>query len=195
MLSAITITVANRQWMRAAKAWRIFLDIPDDPILPSALTALIDRQVKITLTTHDITIIINPAYVVDVPSKGRKFQLVVETVYEHQTDIGPKLTAMIGYHGQLAIVPVGAPQQAPETPRGDISEQTLRGLHVAFFKNPRFYRYLSHLTGATIGTPQQCKDTFKKHMGVESCKHLQQAQFDTVLRDFNAWIATKGADA
>ena len=39
--------------MRAAKAWRCIIELPDDQILAAALTALIERHVKLNMLTPE----------------------------------------------------------------------------------------------------------------------------------------------
>lgn len=193
MLNEIPTTVSNRQWMRAAKAWRIFLDIPDSTTLPSVLTAYIDTKLKVQLQSDDgFTVLIDPAFVVDVPSKGRRFQLVVETCLEKQAEIGPKLTAMVGYPAVLTITPLNHPNQdkaiLPTTPTGDISQHALKGLHVTFFTSRNFQLYLQKLTGCTINDPITCKSEFKKYLNIESCKAITQRQFDQILSNYRSWL-------
>lgn len=187
MTNNISCIFIERKWMRAAKAWRCTIELPDDSVLAAAITSLIDRKVIVDFVTKDATLTIDPAFIVDVPSKGKRFYLVVETVFEHQASHGPVLTAMTGQLVTVTIRPEG--QQAPvEVKRGTIDAKTLKGLHVAFFKNQRFSTFLSEKTGAYIKCEQECKDAFKKLMGVESCTEINQEDFDTILREFNDWL-------
>jgi len=187
MTNNIPCTFIERKWMRAAKAWRCTIELPDNSVLAAAITSLIDRKVIVDFVTKDATLTIDPAFIVDVPSKGKRFSLVVETVFEHQASHGPVLTAMTGQLVTVTIRPEG--QQAPvEVKRGTIDAKALKGLHVAFFKNQRFSAFLSEKTGAYIKCDQECKDAFKKLMGVESCTEINQEDFDTILREFNDWL-------
>jgi len=187
MTNNISCIFIERKWMRAAKAWRCTIELPDDSVLAAAITSLIDRKVIVDFVTKDATLTIDPAFIVDVPSKGKRFYLVVETVFEHQASHGPVLTAMTGQLVTVTIRPEG--QQAPvEVKRGTIDAKTLKGLHVAFFKNQRFSSFLSAKTGAYIKCDQECKDAFKKLMAVESCTEINQEDFDTILREFNDWL-------
>ena len=187
MTNNISCIFIERKWMRAAKAWRCTIELPDDSVLAAAITSLIDRKVIVDFVTKDATLTIDPAFIVDVPSKGKRFYLVVETVFEHQASHGPVLTAMTGQPVNVNIRPEG--QQTPvEVKRGTIDAKTLKGLHVAFFKNQRFSAFLSEKTGAYIKCDQECKDAFKKLMGVESCTEINQEDFDTILREFNDWL-------
>lgn len=187
MTNNISCIFIERKWMRAAKAWRCTIELPDDSVLAAAITSLIDRKVIVDFVTKDATLTIDPAFIVDVPSKGKRFYLIVETVFEHQASHGPVLTSMTGQLVTVTIRPEG--QQAPvEVKRGTIDAKTLKGLHVAFFKNQRFSAFLSAKTGAYIKCDQECKDAFKKLMGVESCTEINQEDFDTILREFNDWL-------
>lgn len=191
-LTEIKVVVNSRQRMKAAKAWRVFLQLPQDPILPAALTALIEKHVNIRLTSYDNVVVdIAPAYIVDVPNKGRKFQLVAETINELQDTIAPKLTTMVGETVTLAITPIDQPIAPPQTetpPAGDIDEKSLRGLHAVFFKSNKFQDFLQGKTGQYIDSDKSCKDVFKAFMGVESCTQLQQAAYDSMLAEFNQYV-------
>lgn len=195
MLSEIASRLDNRQWMRSAKAWRCFLHLPDHPTLPSVLTSLIDTQVVATISCGDIAITIDPAFVVDVPSKGRRFQLVLETVYEKQASIGPKLTALVAGNVTISIKPThtqSTPKPTITAPSGDIRPHALKGLHVTFFNNLQFHRYLEQRSAIAINTTEQCKQVFKQIMGIESCKQLSQSQFDDTLHSFRDWLTKHG---
>lgn len=191
MLDHIPCIFVDRKWMRAAKAWRCTIELPDRPQLAACLTALIESKQSITITTDDNKIIIDPVYIVDVPSKGKKFQLVVETCYENQAGNGPILTEMTGCKAMVTIAPPDTEQkpvfEKPEQ-RGTISEQAIKGLHSAFFKNPRFWQFLQDRTGETSHTEADCKHVFKRLMQVESVKHINQEDFDKLLGEFNSWL-------
>jgi len=185
--------------MKAAKSWRCSLELPDQENLPEILTAMIETQVRVELVIpNQISVVIDPCYLFDVPPAKRKFHLQVETVYEHQSHIGPKLTAMVNKAVFLSILPLsGDPEILPAQPEssiqetvrpGDISDESLRGLHVAFFKNRKFWEYLKFLTGAPIGCEKTCKTAFKDFLRVGSCRHIMQADFDQFLKEFNTWL-------
>ena len=181
--------------MRAARAWRCFLELPDDSILAVQLTSQIESQVRVTITANPqgmdggVEAIIDPAYIVDVPSKGKRFQIVIETVSEQQSSIGPTLTAMTGEPVILCIQKLGSQSEMPMvTQRGTIDEKALRGLHMTFFKNARFQDFITEKTGADTSTPDSCKSAFKRHMGVLSCTEIDQIDFDAFIREFNAWL-------
>lgn len=179
--------------MRAAKAWRCFFDLPSDPILASGLTALIDMKVNLHITSHDgIEVKIEPAFIVDIPCKGRRFQLVAETVFEHQAEHGPKLTAMTDQAVSLTILSEQETSAPPQQQRGTISERALKGLHVAFFKNQKFMKFFSVKVVAHIENERECKAEFKKYLGVQSCREINQEDFDRILAEFNAWLNGAG---
>jgi hypothetical protein len=190
MTNNIPCIFIERKWMRAAKAWRCAIELPDDSVLAAALTSLIEHKVIVHLITKEVMIIIDPAFIVDVPSKGKRFRLVIETVFEQQAAHGPRLTAMTGQPVSVTILPEGQ-QAAPvekNGQRGTIDAKALKGLHVAFFKNQKFSAFLSKKTGAHIEGNQECKDAFKKLMRVESCIEINQEDFDAVLKEFNDWL-------
>lgn len=192
---AIEATLINRQRMKAARAWRCFLELPDDKILASQLTAYIESQMHITLVGADgSTIDINPAFVVDVVSKGKRFHLVIETVYEKQSCIGPYLTSM---HGDRITVKIAAEHQstdgepAPQTKRGNINPTLIASLHAKWFKNETFWRYLTNQTYINIANEATCKLVFRDFMKVDSCTELTQAAFDAMLQDFNTYVSQR----
>ena len=194
----ISVRFAERRWMRSAKAWRCFIDIPGENELPAALTAMIDRQARIELTSDGINVVIDPAFIVDVPSKKKQFQIVVETVYESQATLGPRLTALTDTSARMTISPVGSrPQPAatvtPSPTRTDgLDAQTIKGLHASFFANPKFWQWLGMLTGENVHGPQNCKATFKAWLQVESCKDINLEDFQMVLKNFNLWLNNRG---
>lgn len=194
-LNAIQATLTERKYMRQARAFRAYLDLPQNAVLAAALTALIDRQVNVTIQNNDISVEMHPALVVDVTSRSKKFGLVIETVHESQNGIGPNLTAITGEKVVLSIRPVGekTPEQAAK--RGDIDEQALKGLHSAFFKNKLFYEFLSRKTGETVDDPISCKAIYKAMMQVSSCREIDQTDYNACLQDFNKWLATRGQGA
>ena len=197
-LTNIQATLTERKYMRSARAFRCYLELPPNPVLAAALTALIERQVNVTIKTSDLTAELKPAQVVDVTSRAKKFGLVVETVYEKQNEeVGPSLTAMTGESVSVAITPVSAEPSVKTTAdlptfAGDIHPDSIRGLHTGFFQNKLFYQYLQQKTGEEIDTPATCKAVYKAMMGVDSCKELTQQNYNACLQDFNAWIGKRG---
>lgn len=183
MTNNIPCTFIERKWMRAAKAWRCVVELPDDSVLAAGITSLIDRKVIIDFITKDAILTIDPAFIVDVPSKGKRFYLVVETVFEHQASHGPVLTAMTGQLVSVTIRPEDS--QAPVEPkRGTISDHAIKGLHSVFFKHPKFQELIAAKSGAYIKNEQDCKAEFKKIMGVSSCTEVDQEAFDTLKKEF-----------
>lgn len=185
----------ERKWMRAAKAWRCVIEIPNTGNVPEVLTALLERQVRAEIAGADISVTIDPAYIVDVPSRKKQFQVVLETCYEHQANLGPRLTAMTDTPVTLSILPLDKTPQQPEQPQSlthkMLDERTLKGLHISFFQNPKFWEWLTTQTKNTIGNPQQCKAVFKAWLQVESCKDIREDYFKIVVRNFNAWLGGK----
>lgn len=183
MTNSISCIFIERKWMRAAKAWRCIIELPDDSVLAAAITSLIDRKVIVDFVTKDATLTIDPAFIVDVPSKGKRFYLIIETVFEHQASHGPVLTAMTGQAVSVTIRPEGT-QAAAETKRGTISEHAIKGLHSVFFKHPKFQELIAAKTGAYIKNEHDCKAGFKKIMGVGSCTEVDQNDFDGLKKEF-----------
>jgi len=188
--NSIQSRFVERKWMRSAKAWRCFLDIPSDGQIPEVLTALLETQVCADIVGDGITVKIDPAYIVDVPSKKKQFQVVLETVYENQSTLGPRLTALTDQAVTLSILP--RRQQATNTPTPEpentLNKDVLRGLHITFFQNPKFWEWLSTQTGETIGNPLDCKEIFKAWLQVSSCKDIETVTFREVVARFNDWL-------
>ena len=196
-LSNISATLTERKWMRSAKAFRCLAELPNDSILAASMTALIDRQVNITLCGPDgLCVDMHPAQVVDVPGKGKRFSLVFETVYEHQNHVGTKLTAMTGEQVKIEISPITVSAPPEPTPKSDtIGPDALRGLHTSFFQNKLFWEYVSEQhDNINIQDQSMCKAAYKQMLGVESCKDITTDQYKTVLNGFNAWLSLKGSD-
>jgi hypothetical protein len=188
MTNNIPVTFLDRKWMRSAHAFRCFVEIPSDGDLPAILTAFIDRKVIVKLKHTDMEIILDPAYIVDVPSTKKGFQLVFETCQEDQNSLGPKLTTLTRQPAILTILPYEEKNTTPPKKlEGRIDERTIKGLHIAFFKNPRFHNYLAEKTGSAVAEPN-CKEVFKHYLDVQSCKDISKDVFDAMLHDFNAWI-------
>lgn len=179
--------------MRSGRSFRCYLDLPSDPVLAAALTNLIEKQVDITIKNHELTASLHPALIVDVTSKGKKFGLVAETVYEQQNEkVGPYLTAMTGESVSVMITPAGQKPTPQEDRRGDIDKKSLEGLHAAFFKNKMFYEYLAFKTGTAPVDPASCKSIYKAMMQVQSCTQINQADYNSCLSDFNDWLSKRG---
>ena len=184
--------------MRAAKAWRCIVELPDDQVLASALTALIERHVKLNmLTPEGLNIEIDPAFILDIRSKGKRFHLVAETVWEQQKEHGPYLTSMTGRDVRVSIskceknleqIAEAQRQEASRpTAQGKIGPAEITGLHSTFFKNPRFQRYVEIKGSSQIFDAETCKTAFKSLHGIESTKDLDLATFREFLKQFNAW--------
>lgn len=189
MTDKIPCIFIERKWMRAAKAWRCFLELPDTPQLASVITAYIESKMAIDFEASGLELTIDPMFIVDVQSKGKRFYLVVETAFESQAHHGPLLTALTGMPTKVTIRPENTEHKPVfEKKRGTIDQRTLKGLHSAFFKNPKFWDYIIAKTGAYIKDDVACKDVFKSYMGVGSCTEINQEGFDEFLKEFNAWL-------
>lgn len=183
--------LTTRQWMKAAKAWRCYFDLPTDSLIAAKLTHMIEQKVNIEMTTLDkLQVDIKPAFIVDVPNKGKKFSLVIETVTPQQIATGPYITEMIGEIINVTITPTHDEAPTINTPpNSDITERTLKGLHSVFFKNSKFWSFISSKSdGLPIQDEQSCKEMFKKYMRVESCKDLTQAAVDQLREEFNGYV-------
>lgn len=191
-LTAIEATLTERKYMRQSRSFRCYLDLPQNPVLASALTALIDRQIDVTIKSHELTVEMHPALVIDVTSRSKKFGLVIETIHETQNHVGTNLTAMTGERVIIAISPAGQKPATTTEPQGDIDEQSIKGLHAAFFKNKLFYEYLSLKTGEVVDNPSTCKTVYKLLMQVDSCRQINQSEYNACLKDFNNWLADRG---
>lgn len=185
-LAKIRCRFLERRWMRAAKAWRCFIALPQDPMLPAILTSLIEDKVKIEIS-GDYAVTMAPVFVVDVPSKGKGFQLVLETCYENQAGHGPHLTALTHSEILLTISPFTEPEKPRALTIDPIDATTIRGLHIGFFQNERFWEFL----GGNVNSPESAKSAFKALMNVTSCKDVSKNAFAEMLQKFNLWI--KGA--
>ena len=189
-LKNIPVKFIERKWMRSLKSWRCTVELPQEEkyeILSPALSGMIDGQFKIDIA-GEFSININPMSIIDVPVKGKKAQLVLETVYEHQNIVGPKLTCLVDQDIMLTISPTGI--VAPEKKTiisGDITEKSLRGLHV-FFQNKKFQEFIDKLTGRKVSDKDTCKSIFKEHMKVESCKELDEQDTVSIINGFNDWL-------
>ena len=200
MTNDMPCELLDRKWMKAAKAWRCFLLLPDDVALASAITFLIERKVVATITDPATgrQVELNPGFIVDVPTaKGGRFHLVLETeqVYESRDTIGPNVTVMlrqpvlvtlVAYTGQSELKPAAQPQ-APLLPRTDIiGAIEMRGLHLNFFKLPKFWDFIKS-KGFAFETEDGCKDATKLHLGVASCRDITIESHRAMLKEFNAF--------
>jgi hypothetical protein len=193
MLNNINCTFVERKWMRAAKAWRCFIELPDTPQLAAVLTAYIESQVAVDISAPGFSITMDPMIIVDVPSKRKKFQIVVETVYEKQAGHGKDLTEITDTPITMTIRPTGTEKPEPvfKAPRGTITKESITFLHTGFFKSDRFKDYIIARTGAYVKTDLECKNAFKVMMKVGSCSEIDQIAFDVMLQDLNEWGGKK----
>ena len=189
-LENISCRFVERRWMKSAKAWRCFIDIPSTDDLPSMLTGLIEDKVCIKIEGC-ASVDIAPAFVVDVPSKGKKFQLVIETVYEKQATFGPYLTALTDSQVKVTISRY-IEETAPPKPYNSspLQPHEIQGLHVGFFRNERFWDYLEQQspTPIRVCSPEEAKAEFKKICRIESIKDLRREDFTAFVQGFNVWI-------
>lgn len=192
MLESILCTFIDRKWMRAAKAWRITLALPEDSMLAVALTSLIERKVSVEISAAGVAVSIDPVFILDVPSKGKRFFLVIETVYEHQSDHGAILTEMTGETAVVTIRPESGNLMQSDTSetarKGTITETAIKGLHSSFFKNNLFCDFIGAKTGSYTKDYNEVKLAFKDLMGVKSCTEIDQSDFDLLLVEFNGWL-------
>jgi hypothetical protein len=183
---SMPVTVEDRRWLRGTKAWRVTLAIPCSHDIPVMLTALIERQVAVTIA-GTVSATINPACIVDVSPRKGKFLLLVETCFDHQSTIGPRLTELIGQTCSLRISPIDAPSKEPKAPTIDAKQ--IAALHHSFFVNPKFQAYIRVRTGVPVeGCSASTKTTTKAYLGVKSTKDIRPEQFSAMLSDFNGWV-------
>jgi hypothetical protein len=187
-LEQIACRFVDRKWMRAAKSWRCTIALPDSAVLPSMLTGLIEDKVEVQLR-GDVDVTIAPVFIVDVPSKGKRFFLVFETCYEHQAPVGPMLTALTDTPITMTILKFTEPAAIPKVNTDPLTDAEIRGLHVGFFRNERFREFLEEQQAGTdpIDTPETAKVAFKQLLGVKSCKDLTRERFLPFVAKFNAW--------
>jgi hypothetical protein len=183
----IPCIMTERKWMRAAKAWRCFFELPPDSmVLATALTALIEQQIRLVINDIDI----NPAFIVDVASKGKRFYLVAETVSETQMGFGTSLTPLTGERVIISVLPteeaVTEPEPQPK-PRGNIQDHVIKGLHTVFFKQQLFQQFIHTATSKATDTPELCKEAFKSLYGVTSCTELNQEQWNYLKSKYDAY--------
>jgi len=181
--------------MRSQKAWRCLVEIPTEKELPSQLTGLIDSKVEIEIQ-GEINITISPAFIVDVPHKGKKFFLSFETCFEQQASIGPMITALPDTSITMTIrsysdVPVPEKRQNSSP----LTSHEIKGLHVGWFRNERFWDFLREIifwpAARSIDSPETCKACFKEHFNVASCTDINREEFTALVDRFNEWIKLK----
>ena len=180
--------------MRAAHAWRCFLQLPSDgSAIAIYLTSLIDTKCSITLSTEQTSLTIDPAYIVDVPPKGTGFLFVIETCFESQKDLGPEITALNKQALNLRIGPAGNFQEsarpAIKAEMSDDKKVLLMGLH-RLFPLPKFQQFVTALLTRKglmyeIHNEKECKIAFKKLAGVESCRDLTEEAINSWRTAFN----------
>lgn len=176
--------------MRSQKAWRCLVEIPTENELPSQLTGLIDSQIEIEIK-GEVNITISPAFVVDVPHKAKKFFLSFETCFEQQASIGPMITALPDTNITMTLRPYNAaPEPAKKLNDCPLTPQEIKGLHVGFFRNERFWEFLSSRLppSHSIGCETTCKEKFKQLLNVASCKDINREEFTALVDRFNQWL-------
>ena len=189
-LNKIPVKFINRQRMKMHGVWRCTVGLPSldkyENLAP-VLSGMIDRFVNVTIE-GSVKVKIHPAQIIDVPSKGKKFFLVIEA-NAAQDSIGPYITALTGEDVCLSIIPCdhhpGKPEK--EIAPGDVSAESLKGLHI-FFQNPKFQEFVDKLTGKTVKDKDTCKAMFKEYMEVDSCRELSDSSVSGFIKEFNAWL-------
>jgi hypothetical protein len=155
---------------------------------------MIDSQCSVNLSNDIASVLIDPAYIVDVPTKGKKFLLVIETCYENQKDLGPAITAL---YGQSIMLQIGKPGAAPKIPpaKTESSEEKktlLMGLHRLFlvqkFQAFIFSKCLKADIAVNITDEKTCKAAFKQLVQVGSCRDLSEDAINSWRNAFNEWI-------
>jgi hypothetical protein len=189
-LANISCLFTERKWMRAAKAWRCSFLLPVSSLLAATLTSLIEDKVHLEIKGL-INMQIAPVFVVDVPSKGKRFSLVLETCYEHQATYGPKLTALTDTDVIITLSKYTEEATPPPKQNHDpLTAREIQGLHVGFFRSETFWEYLELLGADRICSQAEAKEAFKKHMGVDSCSDIPRADFTAFIAGFN--LSLKG---
>ncbi|MCK5607559.1 hypothetical protein KAR91_37090 [Candidatus Pacearchaeota archaeon] len=146
---------------------------------------MLERFFNVTIE-GSVMVKIFPAQIIDVPSKGKKFFLVVEA-NAAQSGIGPYLTSLTGEDVKLTISPCDQPRKAKEVVPGDVSKESLQGLHV-LFSNPKFQKFIDQLTGRSVTSKEECKAYLKEYMDVDSCKEFSETTVSGMMKGFNEWI-------
>lgn len=188
-------TLIDLKWMKAAKAWRMFFELPS-AVEAVQMTPHIETNVSVKLQHDSLpeTPVLNPCHIENVIHKNRKYVLSCETCSESQKFIGTLMMAMIGMTFQITVSNP-TETKADATPKvGTISEQAKKGLHTTFFQNRHFQEYISSITGKTVETPTDCKSVYKAMLQVTSCREIEQSDYKAVLDGFNSWLARRGPD-
>lgn len=178
--------MTDRRWMRSAKAWRSFFKLPKDLVLVASLTALVDRKVNADISDDEgVDIVIAPAYIVDVKTqktRDSQFELILETVYEHQNHIGTQLTAIVDSDVFVRIYPVSQ----SITDNKYISSTSIKDLHAIFFREQAFKDFLGQY-GVTPISHQETKDAFKQVLNVRSCKQITQDKLNDIMAEYRRY--------
>lgn len=185
-------TLIDLKWMKAAKSWRMFLELPS-AVEAVQLTPQIETNVSVTLQHASLPEppTLNPCHIENVIHKNRKYVLSCETCSESQKFIGTLMMAMIGMTLDITVTdPTAAPE--PSQKAGTISDQAKKGLHTTFFQNKHFHEYISSITGTSIITPADCKSAYKAMLNVGSCKDINQSDYTAALKGFNDWLSKRG---
>lgn len=187
-LDNIPVRFINRQWMKLHGLWRCTVELPsgdDHKTLAPVLSGMLEGFFNVTIK-GSVTVKIHPCQIIDVPSKGKKFFLVVEA-NAAQSGIGPYLTSLTGEGVKLTISPCEQPRKAKEVIPGDVSKESLQGLHV-LFSNPKFQKFIDQLTGKSVTSKEECKAYLKEYMDVDSCREFSEATVSGMMKGFNEWI-------
>lgn len=189
-LKTIKCRFVECKHMIAGVSWRINLELPSTDEVIASLAILLREKVNATIKAGGITAVIEPAYIHDIATVGKRdprFHLVIETVYESQfKPLSPKLLLMTNTEAILSITP-HSETPAIQIKRGTIALHALKGLHVTFFQSQEFWEFLETIVNVPISSPEECKAHFKCLMGVESCKEIDQQEFDSFRERYSAW--------
>lgn len=185
-LEALACTVVSRTWLKRSHAWRFRLTLPDDTVA-AVLSNMLEAHVYAEIVAVGMAPVkIDPACIVDVPHKGTRCFLDLETVSEAQNGCGAALTLLLHRDVRLSLRKPGETVKLVE--RGDVRAESLRGLHMTFFQNREFWLYVERETGHEVRDPATCKSAFKAHHGVASCTELRQDQVRDFISGFNAYL-------
>lgn len=206
-LSNIAVTLDDRKWMKAAKAWRLFFRLPvGNSLEPALLSGMIDQQCRAEFSYGTTLVVIDPAHIIDVPTKSGAFQVVLENCYEHQNNIAYSVTDLVGKECQLSILPRSSepqpavcnqpiePQYQQQDPTVEEFEKAIKGLHILFGKNNiqefviNEYNRRNPNCKITTITPAACKAAFKDMAGVESCNGLTMEFIRNWHKELSAWL-------
>lgn len=187
-LEGLHCVLVSRTWMKRSHAWRLRVALPDE-VVAAVLANMMERHVQAEIRVDgEKSLLLDPACIVDVPHRGAKCFLDLETVYETQNGCGASLTLLLGREVTISLRKVGVPGD-DACARGDVDPRSLRGLHMTFFPNPLFQEYVGRMSGRPSGDPESCKEAFKSHLGVASCTELRQEQVRGFVAGFNAYLA------